>query len=66
MNYLPRLASSQDPPNLCLLIIQGYRHEPQVLSKVFYLKKKKKKVVQILILLFFVIVKPIIPATKKR
>jgi hypothetical protein len=32
MNYLPRLTSNCDPPDLCLLSSQDYRREPLVPS----------------------------------
>jgi hypothetical protein len=32
VNYLPRLASNLDPPNLCLLSSKDYRCEPQCLT----------------------------------
>jgi hypothetical protein len=37
VNYLPRLASNLDTPDLCLLSIYDYRHEPLALGSHFYL-----------------------------
>jgi hypothetical protein len=36
MNYLPRLASNYDPPDLCLMSSYDFRCEPPVLSLTFF------------------------------
>jgi hypothetical protein len=39
INYLPRLASNQDPPNLGLPSIYNYKDEPLAPSNLFYFLK---------------------------